>query len=79
MDWHSQFLIECSWLDDYKLPLICLSLLPCQVGGLGQPWLRLLPPSFFGIGASDAAVSHLTLYPCVQQYPVMSHLGLVAV
>ncbi len=90
MDWHSWFLIEYSALDDYKLLLIWLSMLACPVkwGGLGQTCERLLPPFVFARIASLQCPSlkkeqvvllcpTLTQKPCIQQYPVESHFGMV--
>jgi hypothetical protein len=63
--------------------------MPCQVGGLGPPCLRLLPPFVFvqvasaqcpSLGKEQVALlcPTLTQKPCIQQYPVGSQAGLVA-
>ncbi len=63
--------------------------MPCQVGGLGPPCLRLLPPFVFARVASVQCPSlekeqvvllcpTLTQILCIQQYPVGSQAGLVA-
>jgi hypothetical protein len=90
MDRHSRFLIENSVLDANKLLLICSRSagVPCQVRGLGQPCPRLLPPFEFAHVASLQCPSlgkeqvvllcpTLTQIPCIQQYPIVSHLGLM--
>jgi hypothetical protein len=62
--------------------------MPGQVGGLGQPCPRLLLPVVFARVASLQCPSlgkeqvlmlcpTLTQKPCTQQYPIVSHLGLV--
>ncbi len=62
--------------------------MPCQKGDLGRPWWRLLLPFVFARIASLQCPSlgyeqvvlmwpNFTFHLCVQQYPVVSHTGLV--